>query len=102
MSRIGEIMGKVIFFPISIGGGLLAGAIGKRLFGAVWGTIDKEEPPHSRHRDVDIGKLVLALVIDGAVIRLVKGLVDHGARQGFQRLTGSWPGDKAPRPKQES
>lgn len=92
-------MVKVIFLPVGISGGLLAGAISKRIFGAVWGTIDKEEPPQAQHRDVPLGKLILALAINGAVFRLVKGLVDHGARQGFQRLTGSWPGEKAPRPK---
>jgi hypothetical protein len=95
-------MGKVIFLPVSIGGGLLAGAISKRLFGAVWGAIDREEPPKAQHRDVHLGKLILALAIDGAVVRLVKGLVDHGARQGFQHLTGSWPGDETPPSKEES
>jgi hypothetical protein len=95
-------MGKVIFLPVSLGGGLLAGAISKRLFGAVWGAIDKEEPPQAQHRDVHLGKLILALAIDGAVVRLVKGLVDRGARQGFQYLTGSWPGDEAAPSKRES
>lgn len=95
-------MGKVIFLPVGIGGGLLAGVISKKLFGAVWGAIDKEEPPKAQQRDVHLGKLVLALIIDGALIRLVRGLVDHGARQGFQHLTGSWPGEEAPRPKNES
>ncbi len=90
-------MGKVIFLPVGIGAGLLAGAISKRLFGIVWGAIDKEEPPRAQHRDVDLGKLALALAVDGALLRLVKGLVDHGARQGFQHLTGSWPGDKESR-----
>ena len=89
-------MSKVVFLPVGIGGGLLAGAISKRLFGAVWGAIDKEGPPQPQHRDVRLGKLILALAINGAVFRLVKGLVDHGARQGFQHLTGSWPGEKAP------
>ncbi len=95
-------MVKAIFLPIGVGGGILAGAISKRLFGVAWGIIDKEEPPKAQHRDVRLGKLIVALAIDGAVVRLVKGLVDHGARQGFQRLTGSWPGEEAPACKEES
>jgi hypothetical protein len=95
-------MVKAIFLPIGVGGSLLAGAISKRLFGAVWGAIDKEEPPQAQHRDVRLGKLILALAINGAVFRLVRGLIDHGARQGFRYLTGSWPGDEAPRSKEES
>jgi hypothetical protein len=39
---------------------------------------------------------VLALVLQGAIFRAVRGLVDHGARRGFYNLTGSWPGDEAP------
>ena len=31
-----------------------------------------------------------------AIFRLVRGWFDHGARQGFMRLTGSWPGEEAP------
>jgi hypothetical protein len=92
-------MGKVVFLPVNIVSGLLAGVLSRRLFGAVWGAIDKEDPPQAQHRDVSLGKLVLALVIDGAVVRLVKGLVDHGSRLGFQRLTGSWPGKEGPPPK---
>jgi len=64
----------------------------------------KEEPPDAKHREIDFRKLVIALLIEGAIFRLVtifrlvKGLTDHGARQGYARLTGSWPGDEAPEP----
>jgi hypothetical protein len=89
-------MGKVVFLPVSIGGGLLAGVIGKKLFGLIWGALDDQEPPQPQHRDVHLGKLALALVIDGALGSLVKGLVDRGSRRAFTRFTGSWPGDGAP------
>jgi len=29
-------MGKVAFLPVSVGGGLLAGLIGKKLFSVIW------------------------------------------------------------------
>jgi len=32
-------MRKIAFLPVSIGGGLLAGLIAKKLFGLIWGTI---------------------------------------------------------------
>ncbi len=87
---------KLIFLPISIGGGILAGTISKKLFAVLWGRIDHQEPPQPEHRQIDLGKLALALVLEGAVFRLVKGLVDHGSRRVFQRLTGSWPGEEDP------
>jgi hypothetical protein len=40
----------------------------------------------------------LALVIEGALFRLVKGLFDHASRRGFAKATGSWPGEEAPEP----
>jgi Protein of unknown function (DUF4235) len=90
---------KVIFLPVSIGGGLLAGFIGKKLFGLIWGMIDDQDAPQPQHRNIHLGKLALALVIEGALFALIRGLVDHGSRHAFSRLAGSWPGEEQPEPK---
>ena len=87
---------KFLFLPFSIVAGLLAGSIAKKVFDMIWGLFDDEEAPQAEHREISLVKLVLALAIEGAVFRAVKGLVDHGARHGFERATGSWPGDEAP------
>ncbi len=92
-------MGKVVFLPVSIGGGLLAGLLGKKLFGVIWGVIDDHDAPEPEHRDIHLGKLALALTIEGALFSLVRGFVNHGARHAFARLTGSWPGDEEPESK---
>jgi hypothetical protein len=89
---------KFLFLPISILGGVLAGLIGKKIFERVWGLIDDQEPPDAKHRDVEYAKLAGALLLEGAIFRFVRGVFDHGARHGFQRLTGSWPGEEAPEP----
>jgi hypothetical protein len=89
---------KFLFAPISIVLGLIAGLVGRKIFEQAWGLIDKEEPPDAKHREIDYRKLVAALLVEGAIFRLVKGLADHGARQGYARLTGSWPGEEAPEP----
>lgn len=91
-------MGKLVFLPFSIGGGLLAGLIGKKIFALIWGLIDDQDPPQSEHRNVHFGKLALALAIEGALFSLVNGLVDHGSRHAFTRLTGAWPGEATPEP----
>jgi uncharacterized protein DUF4235 len=87
---------KLIFAPISIVFGLIAGLLGKKAFEAVWGLIDEEEPPKPEHREFSWPKLVGALILEGAIFRLVKGLADHGTRTSFAKLTGSWPGEEAP------
>jgi len=89
---------KFLFLPVSIGVGLAAGMLSKKLFEAVWGVIDDQEAPEPKHREIELAKLIPALAIEGAVFRLMKGLVDHGSRQGFLRLTGSWPGEERPEP----
>jgi hypothetical protein len=87
-------MGKLFFLPVSIGSGLIAGALSKKLFDVIWGVIDDQEPPEAEHREVDYVKLVAALAIEGALFALVRGLVDHGSRQAYARMTGSWPGEE--------
>jgi hypothetical protein len=87
---------KLAFIPVSILGGLLAGLIGQKLFERLWAVFDDEEPPDAQHREVAIVKLIAALLIEGAIFRLIRGLFDHTARRGFARMTGTWPGEEAP------
>lgn len=87
---------KVVFTPFSIVLGLIAGMVGKKIFEKVWSVVDDEEPPRPEHRQFSWPKLVTALLLEGAIFRLVKGLVDHGARTSFAKATGAWPGEEAP------
>lgn len=89
---------KLIFAPIGIVFGLIAGALGRKAFERIWGLVDDQEPPQPEHRDVSWPKLVAALAIEGAIFRLAKGLVDHGTRAAFANTTGRWPGEEAPEP----
>jgi len=89
-------VGKLLFIPVSIAGGLLAGIIGKKLFEALWGLVDDAEPPDSEHREVAWGKLALALALEGAIFRVIRGIADRGSRIGFERVTGEWPGEERP------
>jgi hypothetical protein len=89
---------KILFLPFSIMAGLIAGFLSKKLFDGVWKLVDDEESPEPEHKEISIGKLALALMLEGAIFRAVRGLVDHGARKSFYNLTGSWPGDEAPEP----
>jgi hypothetical protein len=89
---------RFLFAPLSIAAGLIAGLLGRKLFEGAWALIDDQEPPDAEYRDISWPKLIAALVIEGAIFRLVKGLVDHGARSYFERATGAWPGEEAPQP----
>jgi Protein of unknown function (DUF4235) len=78
--------------------GLIAGLLGRKLFEGAWSLVDDQEPPDAEYREISWPKLVAALAVEGAIFRLAKGLVDHGARRTFQRATGAWPGEEAPQP----
>ena len=91
-------IGRLLFAPFSIAAGLLAGILGKKVFEQVWGVVDKEEPPEPEHRDISVVKMVIALAIEGAIFRAVRGALDHYARRFFARTTGSWPGKEEPEP----
>ena len=89
---------KLLFAPISIVAGLLAGMVGKKIFEQVWSVIDDEDPPESEHRDASWGKVIAAGALQGAIFRATKEAVDRGARVAFANATGTWPGEDRPDP----
>jgi uncharacterized protein DUF4235 len=86
----------LVFRPVGILTGILAGVLGKKLFKVAWRLIDDEDAPAPEYREISLGKLVVALILEGAIFGVLRGLADHGARHGFARLTGEWPGQERP------
>jgi hypothetical protein len=89
-------MRKLLFIPFSVVGGLIAGLLSKKFVDVTWGLVDDEEPPEPGDREVSLGKLALALTIQGAIFALVRGLVERGSRHAYHRFTGTWPDDEEP------
>lgn len=85
-----------LFTPVGLIVGLAAGQLAKKIFDKVWGLVQDEEAPRPKHREVPVGTLVLALLVEGAIARVVRGMVDHGTRHGWAQLTGEWPGEERP------
>ncbi len=93
---------SLIFKPIGILSGLAAGMVGTKIFELLWGLIDDQKPPEAKYRRIHLGKLAAALVLEGAIFRLIRGFAEHGARHGFSALSGEWPGEESPPPKEKS
>jgi hypothetical protein len=89
-------MGKVLFTPVSIISGLLAGLIASKLFEFIWGRLANQEAPEPEHREISWPALIIAMTLEGAIFRLTRGLVNHGTRVAFVRATGAWPGEEKP------
>ena len=84
---------KLLYKPFglvaSVLGGLLAGALFKRLWRAI---ADDDEAPSAKDRDRTWREVIAAAAIQGAVFGGIKALVDRAGATGFARLTGVWPG----------
>lgn len=84
------------FTPISLLVGLAAGQVGKKIFDFIWSKFDDEDAPEPKYKEIDRRKLIIALLIQGALFRLIKGITDHGLRHAFERRGGEWPGEIRP------
>lgn len=87
-------MMKALFTPLSIGTGLIAGIAASKIFERIWTAAAKEEAPDPKQHDIQWRRMLAALAVEGAIMRVVRGSVDHGARVAFNRVAGEWPGDK--------
>jgi hypothetical protein len=88
-------MSKLLFIPVRVLGVRLAGLVGKRLFAALWSLTDRREVPDPKGRDVPWRTVIAVLVLQGAIFNAVRGIIDRALRQGFSKVTGSWPGEES-------
>jgi hypothetical protein len=89
---------QFVFRPIGILLGIASGIGAQKIFDFIWGKVDEEEAPNPEHREVNWVKFVVAMLVQGAIFRLIRGFVDHHSRRVFAGLTGTWPGQEAPEP----
>jgi uncharacterized protein DUF4235 len=87
---------KLFYKPFGIVFGILAGLVSKKLFEAVWGLFDKEEPPKPTTLQTTWPKVIGAAVVEGVTFKVTRAAVDRVGAKGFAHLTGIWPGEKAP------
>ncbi len=86
----------IIYKPIGIIAGILAGLVSKRIFALIWGKIDEEEAPKPNTEWATWGKILSAAALQGMVFKVVRALVDRKMAEGTRYLTGVWPGERAP------
>jgi hypothetical protein len=89
---------KLIYKPIGIALGIIAGLIGRRIFNFVWTKIDDEDPPKPTTEIAPWSKVLAAGALQGVIFRLVRVVVDRNGAQAWAYLTGVWPGEKRPDP----
>src|SRR5918997_278446 len=86
----------LIYKPIGIVLGILAGLLGKRVFDFVWTKIDDEDPPKATTEETSWAKLLTAAAVQGVIFKTTRVVVDRYGARGWSLLTGTWPGEKRP------
>jgi len=81
---------KPVSLLVSVLGGLLAGAIFKK----VWQlAAHEDEAPQATDAARSWPEILLAAALQGAIFAVVKAAVDRSAAAGTRKLTGTWPGE---------
>jgi hypothetical protein len=88
----------LIYKPIAIVLGLIAGFISRKIFDQVWGLIDDEEPPKPNTQLATWPKVLAAAAVEGLTFRMTRAAVERAGASGFHSLTGTWPGEREPEP----
>lgn len=88
-------MARVLYKPIgavfSALGGLVAAAVFRKLWALIAG---EEDAPTATEANHAWSEILLAAALQGAIFGLVKAAVDRAGATGYQRATGTWPGDR--------
>ncbi|MEV4417581.1 DUF4235 domain-containing protein [Catellatospora sp. NPDC049609] len=83
---------KLVYRPIGMVGGALAGVIAGAAFKQVWRLASgKPDTPNATDPDKGWTEILIAAALQGAVFGLVKAAVDRGGAHSVKALTGRWP-----------
>jgi hypothetical protein len=85
-------MNRLLYKPVGIGLGVLAGTVAGTIFRRVWRALSHEDSaPHATDEMSSWGEVLSAAALQGAIFALVRAAFDRGGAAGFRRVTGEWP-----------
>ena len=88
-------MARLLYKPFGLIFGVLGGILAGAVFKRVWSAVGhEEEAPKATDEGKGWGEVVLAAAAEGAVFGGVKALIDRAGATGFAHLTGAWPGQR--------
>jgi hypothetical protein len=93
-----KLITTILYKPLGIVAGILAGLVGKRVFDFVWGKVDEEDPPKPNTQLAPWSKLLAAAALQGVIFKVTRTAVDRWTAKAFHYLTGVWPGERTPEP----
>jgi hypothetical protein len=85
---------KLLYKPLGIALGLLAGSLGRKAFDSLWSLIDAGQPPEATTQDAGWAKVLTAAALQAAIFAVVRAAVERAGATWFSDFTGVWPGPK--------
>ena len=88
---------KLLYKPLTIVLGILAGSIAGKLVTTVWTKVgdDNDVPPDPDQKEAGWALVLAGAALQGVVYSVVKAAVKRGGAQGVEKVTGTWPGKTA-------
>lgn len=88
-------MAKLLYKLLSLSISVIGGVVASALFKRAWMLVGHEgEIPSATQRKRGWAEISLAAALEGAIVGLVKAVMERGGAVGFQKATGSWPDDE--------
>jgi hypothetical protein len=95
-------MAKLLSKPFGLFFDALGAMLGRNLFKQLWyGATGERVVPSATNRDLGWGELIVAATIRGAIFAVVRTIVKRAGALGYQRVTGSWPGEVSAKDRRE-
>ena len=85
---------KLAYRPVGLLASLAAGSVASAIFKQIWKRVaHQDDAPDALQSEYTFGEVLLAAAIQGAIFAVVKAAIDRGGALGFEKVTGSWPGN---------
>jgi hypothetical protein len=87
---------KLLYKPFGLLAGIVSGLLARRLFTALWGVVDDEEPPEATTERASWPRVLGAAAVQGVTFSVTRAAVDRAGARAFNHLFGTWPGEREP------
>ncbi len=85
-------MARLAYKPLGLLFGVIGGVLAGAIFKRVWASLAGEDSaPSATDPSRGWAEVLLAAGVEGALYGLVKAAVDRTGATGFQKMTGRWP-----------
>lgn len=87
-------MSNMLYKPVGLLLGALGGVLASATFKEIWKLARHEdEAPKATQKHRGWREVVIAATLQGAIFGAVQAAFDRAGATGFEKATGTWPGD---------